>query len=289
MEKELKDILLHRSYETLTPTERTKYTEWFADEVEFEQLKMTVLGAEMFRRNERVQPRPETKQRLDALFAEKHASKKVPFWYNGALAVLYPENKPFYRRPLIQVAAMLVVVLLTIPFLTTVDRQEQRLAKAEVPETEQPVVAEPEPEMKETQSVNVKQKDLKSDNPIRVEHRQQHVAMPPDLVETREEPAPEPDLMLRKNRAAESPAYNFSTAATQRVDAGKIRSDELEEVTVTQTLSASPAVSSIAITKKGMISDLHPEGTNEMNLEKRNVAVPLADQSGVLDLITATF
>jgi len=65
-------------------------------------------------------PRPETKQSLDDLFYESHP-KATPVWYNSVIAVIVPRDKQVHRQPLLQVAAVALLLLLVVPFFSSND------------------------------------------------------------------------------------------------------------------------------------------------------------------------
>lgn len=115
MEKEITDLFREKTFHELNELEREQLAELCESEEEFEQMRNLFAGIEAIKAEE-FKPKAETKASLDALFAAQ-AQKRPVIWYNSLLIALYPQDKPIQRRPLIQIAAALVVVLLAIPFL----------------------------------------------------------------------------------------------------------------------------------------------------------------------------
>jgi hypothetical protein len=80
-------------------------------------------------------PKAETKNSLDAIFAQKHSKIPPVFWYNTVFTVLYPTDKPIQRRPLMQIAAIGLLFLFVYPFVSNNKLIETtpQLAKVEEP------------------------------------------------------------------------------------------------------------------------------------------------------------
>lgn len=117
MEKELVDKIMDKKFMELTSSERENFSEWFSNEDEFDQLKNVFTEVERLKLTQTFSPRTETKKSLDELFAKQQEKIKPVFWYNSLLILIYPQDKPVFRRPLIQFAAVGIILLLTIPFL----------------------------------------------------------------------------------------------------------------------------------------------------------------------------
>lgn len=135
MEKELVDIIEDKKFIELTSSERESLKEWCSTEEEFDQLKMVFLGVEQMKTAQAMKPRAETKDSLDAIFAQKHSKISPVFWYNTVFTVLYPTDKPIQRRPLMQIAAIGLLFLLVYPFVSNNKLIETtpQLAKVEEP------------------------------------------------------------------------------------------------------------------------------------------------------------
>jgi hypothetical protein len=133
MEKELINSVIKKQFIELTQKERTDLKEWCATEEEFEQLKSVFKGVEQMKLVQTDVPRTETKRSLDDLFAQKHAKVAPTIWYNSILVALYPTEKPMFQRPILQIAAIGLVLLMVYPFLfkNELDIQKPQLAKVE--------------------------------------------------------------------------------------------------------------------------------------------------------------
>lgn len=117
MERDVMDIIKEKEFIELTPNERAELRDLCSTEDEFNQMKNLFAGMEAVSWSNPA-PRAETKQSLDALFQQKYP-KAAPIWYNGALTVIAPREKPFYRQPLIQVAAIGLLFLLAYPLVNS--------------------------------------------------------------------------------------------------------------------------------------------------------------------------
>lgn len=115
MERDVMDIIKDKEYIELTTSERAELGELCATEDEFNQVKSMFASINAINWSNPA-PKAETKQRLDHLFAETYP-KAVPVWYNAPLAILVPKGKPFYRQPLVQAAAVGLLIFLAYPFV----------------------------------------------------------------------------------------------------------------------------------------------------------------------------
>jgi hypothetical protein len=135
MEKELVNTVLEKEFNELSSNERVALNDYCNSEEEFEQLKMVFLSVESLKKSETVQPRVETKNSLDDVFAQKHGHKPRAIWYNSALVVLYPTEKAFVKRPLVQIAAAALLLLLAYPLINSTkiqDQSETQLAEVKI-------------------------------------------------------------------------------------------------------------------------------------------------------------
>lgn len=107
------NIILTKSFDELSSNEREKMKDYFVSEEEFIHIKEVFMGVEALKSKPSV-PKNETKESLDKLFATSYP-KGGTIWYNTVLAALYPSNKSFVRRPLVQIAAVLLLVVLAFP------------------------------------------------------------------------------------------------------------------------------------------------------------------------------
>ncbi len=115
MERDVFEIVVEKDYIALSPEERIELKNYCSTEEEYNQLKRVLVGMNTMDWTN-PKPKDETKERLDVLFAQSYPKAAVP-WYNAALVVLIPRDKPIYRQPLLQIAALALLVFLTVPFL----------------------------------------------------------------------------------------------------------------------------------------------------------------------------
>lgn len=157
MEKDIVDIVKEKAFIELSEHERAELKEFCATEDEYNHLKHVFMSVEAMPAND-PQPKKETKDQLDHLFHQTHP-KSAPVWYNSVLTVIIPKEKPIYRQPLLQVAAVALLVLLTVPlFNSNLTNTSDKLAvvdmelleeKDEVEVVTNEVVSEDQPELKE--------------------------------------------------------------------------------------------------------------------------------------------
>lgn len=135
MKKDIVDIVLEKEYSELTVDERAELNEICTSESEFIQLKHVFKSVESMP-PEDLTPRIETKERLDQLFDQAYP-KAAPIWYNSVLAAVVPKDKPIYRQPLAQIAAVALLLLLTIPlFNSNLNDENVQVANNELVEEE---------------------------------------------------------------------------------------------------------------------------------------------------------
>ena len=129
MERDVMDLIKDKEFIELTSAERSEVNELCANEEEFNNMKAMLASIGGLNWSNPT-PRPETKERLDHLFQQTYP-KAAPVWYNGALAVVVPKDKPIYRQPLIQLAAVGLLFLMIYPIVNNSDDQNKQLAMVE--------------------------------------------------------------------------------------------------------------------------------------------------------------
>lgn len=133
MERDIIDIVKDKDFDQLTAEERAELNDFCTSEEEFAQLKSVFAAVDGMSAEELV-PRAETKEKLDALFHETYPGA-APVWYNSVLAVAIPREKPIHRQPLLQIAALVAVIFLTIPLINSDSASDKELlAEATIPE-----------------------------------------------------------------------------------------------------------------------------------------------------------
>ena len=117
MKRDIVDIVMEKEFIELTQNERVELKEFCTSEEEYNQLKNVFTSVEGMT-FDTPEPKAETKDRLDQLFDETYP-KASPVWYSSVLAVLVPKEKPLHRQPLMQIAAVALLLLLVVPFFGT--------------------------------------------------------------------------------------------------------------------------------------------------------------------------
>lgn len=152
MKKDIVDIIKEKEFIELTTEERLELTDLCASEEEFYQLKNVFANVDLMA-SESLIPKQETKDRLDQLFEETYPKT---LWYNSVLGVLIPREKPLHRQPLMQMAAVALLLILVVPlFRSTLKVDDKSIAQTEV-RAEESVVNQ----SSETSSEKVENEDL---------------------------------------------------------------------------------------------------------------------------------
>ena len=161
MNEKIENIIKNKSYIELNQQEKDSIKEWAGDEEAFNQLKLMLLSSAQLLENEKEELNPTIKQRLDVRFAEKHNRTRL-VWYNSLWTFFWPVDGSFVRKPLIQLAAVGVVVALTVPFLTQQSPIEKPLvAKVEVVKNDDDsMLGKPEQEKLSENQNKVEDKDM---------------------------------------------------------------------------------------------------------------------------------
>ena len=135
MERDILDIIVDKEFHDLTTLEKQELKEFCSTKAEFEELKIAVLGMNAVQ-FETPQPKAKTKQKLDDLFMQTYPKAPV-LWYNSVFLAILPKEKPFYRQPLLQVAALLLVLFLVVPIMNSpVLDVSEKVAKLELDKTD---------------------------------------------------------------------------------------------------------------------------------------------------------
>ena len=128
MGKDIIDIVKEKEFIQLTVEERLELKELCSTEDEFNQMKNVLLNVEGIQYSNET-PKQETKDSLDLLFSQSYP-KASPLWYNSVLAVVIPKEKPIYRQPLVQLAAIALIIFMVIPFYQTdINNNQSQLAQ----------------------------------------------------------------------------------------------------------------------------------------------------------------
>jgi hypothetical protein len=251
----VEEIIVKKNYHELSGDERELIGELAGTEEEFEQMKFLFSQMEMMKDREVLEPRAETKHSLDHLFQETHQQKaRGGIWLNSVLVALYPVERPAYKRPLLQVAAAVLVILLVVPLFN--QRIEPstpaQLAKNEIKQESDPIVDEKKEETSTESSEQLKE---------------QQAAAPP----VTKEPVPH-NGFVRDDLSMPIAIDKFVSAESDAA------------VGATSTFSIVDVAPEMASTE---IKSDHPDGV--FVGDHMLTSMSAADQPELLDLLTATF
>lgn len=252
MEKDIFNIIEEKDYQQLSAQELEMVAEFCANEDEYRQMQHVLIGTKEVVVENMEAPRQATKDKLDDLFAAQSFPKAAPIWYNKLGVLLYPRDKKFHQRPLIQLAAVIVLLLGIIPFLMTSNqpfKKEQLAQNEQMHSGEQLLVEEKMPAMSEDASAQLdlnqsKQKEILVENEL--------------LSKSEKEVAFAADVKAKPN----APVSDF---------------DDLSMEVTTGTIARSA-------------SSMHPDGIfMDKKSTSPDYSITLSEQVDVLDLLTATF
>jgi hypothetical protein len=120
MESNIKHIIKNYQYFELDKAQKELISEWASNSDEFDALKHTFIATNAIGDRE---VNPTIKQRLDVRFADKYKNERL-VWYNKLWLFLWPNDVRFYKRPLVQFAAICLIVVFTIPFFPNIEKQQ---------------------------------------------------------------------------------------------------------------------------------------------------------------------
>lgn len=261
MKKDLIDIIMEKEYHELTASERAELQEFCANESEYNQMKDVFVSVESMK-FESPQPRKETKERLDNLFAETYP-KAGPIWYSSVGAAIVPKDKPLHRQPLMQIAAVGLLLVLIYPLWNTKLEESPKSQSASI-EKELETVSEKENKSVTAEAEPVNSQDLK-------EESSKDLVASNVTVETRNDRASGASGVSEPGSVA-SPSFS---PATMGVSAG---------TTSTFAFTNNSSVSDFGAGDSSIGTGLdHPDGVFVA------VSQPASDEPELLDLLTTTF
>lgn len=123
MESNIEYIIRHFRYFELNESQKEEISKWAKTSDEFEALKCALHATDALTRENDDTLNPIIKQRLDVRFAEKHKQERL-VWYNKLWIFLWPTEASFYKRPLIQITAICLISVFTIPFFPRNEQQQ---------------------------------------------------------------------------------------------------------------------------------------------------------------------
>ena len=261
MEREVIDIVRDKEFIELTAAERAELGELCSSEDEYNQVKSMFAGMSAMNWSNPT-PKVETKERLDVLFTQKYP-KPAPIWYNAPLAVIAPKGKPFYRQPLVQAAAVALLLFLAYPLVNTT-----------VMDTKSNQVAELESEMTSSKSKKSDKivKEAAEDSDVIEANKVDEIVVDGKKDEEVFSPKPFADAPVSPTPIASvpaDPAYDVALASNA------IATRELELRDASIVGAAQPG-------------STHPDGIFKAN-RAEVFSAPASREPAVFDLLTSTF
>lgn len=127
------EYILSKEYDELSASEKAQIQDICPSEEEFLQMKHFFFAVENYAQETANfdSPAESTKESLDALFYQTYQSKGV-LWYNSLWLTVYAPEKKFHQKPLVRVAALLILSLLALPFIGNQNVAEKQIAKSDV-------------------------------------------------------------------------------------------------------------------------------------------------------------
>lgn len=262
------DIVREKEFIELTAEDRAELGELCSSEDEYNQIKSMFVGMSSMDWSNPT-PKAETKASLDALFAETYP-KAAPVWYNAPLAVLIPKEKPIYRQPLVQVAAIGLLVLLAYPFVnsTALEANSEQVATLE-----KEMTAPAEDDAKSAEETNKNTEDS-----VAAEEKEGGVSF----------------QLKKESDATEEGATRMVTPQPEKAVRASANSSVTESFT---TISAPTSVKAPTFSDSELsngtfawteLGSTHPDGV--FVEEKVQVfSTPASHEPAVFDLLTSTF
>lgn len=262
MEKDIIEIIKSKRFFELDSNEKIELQDYCANEDEFNQLKHAFMAVEATTFTT-VKADPKTKQRLDDLFVQKYP-QAAPIWYNSVLAVVIPKEKPIYKQPLMQIAAVVALLFLAIPFFNTgLEGDKNLVAENKIEQSEQDSLLEKE-------DVKLESEDVAEESESMNEQESTISSIPVERLE----PASPTGWLEESEELVDE---NFPMIIEP--------SDTGSDVLVSSTLVSTEPPSSAAA------SD-HPDGVfigSAANDSDKLFSISVADSEDLMDLMVATF
>lgn len=265
METEDLDKILSKSYSELDASEREAIQEICGSEEEFTQLQQFFASVENYAQETREEhfPDPQVKSKLDDLFHETYQNKGI-LWYNAMWTALYPTEKRFDQRPLVRIAAILVVLISIVPFLDRPQAEKPSLAQNSKPAEKEKSISAPEEKNAE---VPAPQEDLSFEQP--------HTASS----------ANEGTVYIWNGAAADAVAISYEDVSRKDFSVDQMNGSSISVASTPFTTSANYSLSPSATTYKWS----HPDGIYMDTFSYDADEFTVNQNMAVLDLLTPTF
>lgn len=252
--KDVFDIIAERNFDQLNQEEQSLVAEVCANEDEFLQMKQVLLQVADMNAVQQEAPSPKVKASLDDIFAAQNFPKTAPIWYNKLWVAVYPQDKKMYQRPLIQVAAVLLLIVGILPMMMNTDFETApSIAKLEKPVQE-----------------SKKEETLVTEN---------------DEVKSREKSEGE---LSKSETILEEQEMNV--AEDMRTDQPNSFFTDKDRLETYRSKSAEPSIAPMTSMAEAKSLINHPDGVFNGGITVSDkYSVTVSEQPEILDLLTATF
>lgn len=249
------DTIFNKTFHQLTDTEKLEMEDLFTTEEEFLNMKfmLEAIHSNLNQQNENIAPNPKLKSNLDHLFHQTYQNKGV-LWYNAIPTFFIAREKKWHQQNLIRIAAVLAVLVITIPFWKTdLKSDEALLSKVEQVQDEQ--------KNKSKSNLNDTKKS------------------PDKIILNSNSIASKNDLKDKYSTHPESKVYNYSDI--EELKSEDFRESNSEDIKITEP----------SIVMAGASFKDHPDGifVEAKNDKTINNVFTLAGKTNYLDLLTPTF
>ena len=126
MNEKLEHLLKTKAFSELTEDELREFNGLCNSREEYENMQLFFSQLDKYKASQSYEAHYMTKGSLDEIFEKKHARK-------GILVKLFPPNKPIYLSPLVQIAALIVIIFLIFEFASTDSVNTPQIAIVEKP------------------------------------------------------------------------------------------------------------------------------------------------------------
>ena len=108
--KTAEEIIISKRFFELTPSEKEVVKEYASNEEDYDAMRWFLISAGDSFAKEKITPSADLRKGVMAHLQQKQAAPKT-VWLNGVSAFLFPAEKPFYRAPAFQMAAVAALLV----------------------------------------------------------------------------------------------------------------------------------------------------------------------------------
>jgi hypothetical protein len=273
MNEKLEYLLKTKAYSELTEDELREFNGLCDSREEYENMQLFFSQLDNYKSTQSYDPHYMTKGSLDEVFEKKYAKQ-------GILVKLFPPNKPIYLSPLVQIAALIVIVFLIFQFTSTDSVNTPQIAIVEKPI----VKNKPKAEEKSKASENIPKEEI---------NHGQKVKKNPDLPRINEPQKNDNGSVFQPRNDETITATNAGSTSVSEADYSSTAIST--STTTTNFLSSAPTTSySGTIVTTGNDSsrsrtrnqeDYVVEDTKSKDNKKSNLTI----QPKLFDLLTAVY